>query len=128
MDKKDLISEAARARGNAYAPYSKFSVGAALLTRSGKVFRGVNVENASFGMTICAERAAVVSAVTAGERDFTSIAIVTDSLEPAVPCGACRQVLAEFNRSIEIWSAITSGKEQRFTLADLLPQANQGLK
>ena len=127
MQKDELISRALKMRDKAYAPYSKFNVGATLLTASGKAFDGVNVENASFGMTICAERAAVAAAVAAGERKFTSIAIATDSPEPAVPCGACRQILAEFNPAMEIFCATTGGKQQRFTLTDLLPQANQGL-
>src|SRR5436853_1014874 len=97
-----LIEAAAQARACAYAPYSKFSVGAALLTRSGNVFSGCNVENISLGLTICAERAAVAAAIAGGQKDFAAIAVVTDSQEPAVPCGGCRQVLAEFNPSLKI--------------------------
>src|SRR6478609_7284214 len=93
----DLFEKAAIARLSAYAPYSDFRVGAALLTESGKVFTGGNVENISYGLTICAERAAVFAAVQAGEREFKAIAIVADTGEPISPCGACRQVLAEFS-------------------------------
>jgi cytidine deaminase len=125
---KDRLNDAAEtARKNAYAPYSGFKVGAAVLTRAGNVFNGSNIENASFGMTICAERAAVASAVSAGEIDLVSIAIVADSDEPAVPCGACRQVLSEFNRSLEIITSTTNGKSQHFNLKDLHPLPNQGI-
>jgi cytidine deaminase len=97
------------------------------LTRAGAIFTGCNVENASFGVTICAERAAVSAAIAAGEPDLTAIAIVTDAPEPAMPCGACRQVLAEFNPSIKIIAATTQDERQEFVLTDLLPRANQGL-
>ena len=127
MPKSDLELAAENARANAYAPYSGFRVGAALLTRSGKIFTGANVENASLGLTMCAERAAIAAAVSAGERNLVSIAISTEGAEAAVPCGACRQVLSEFNPSIEILSTTTSGKRGEFKLKDLLPRANQGI-
>lgn len=123
----ELTEIAKKARTNAYAPYSGFKVGAAILTASGKVFIGANVENASFGLTICAERAAVAAAICAGNTDLRLMAIATDSNEPTVPCGACRQVLAEFNPSLEIVAFTTSGKEQPFNLGHLLPHANQGV-
>src|ERR1700724_2517409 len=97
MSDRELIEAAAQARANAYVPYSKFSVGAALLTTSGKVFLGCNVENVSLGLTLCAERSAVAAAIAGGQKDFVAIAVATDSREPAIPCGGCRQVLAEFN-------------------------------
>jgi cytidine deaminase len=124
----DLIQHAAKVQGRAYAPYSGFKVGAAVRTSAGKIFAGANVENASYGMTICAERAAVAAAVAAGERQLTTIAIVTDSAEPAVPCGGCRQILAEFNPAIEIICSTTDGKQERYLLSELLPRANQGLR
>jgi cytidine deaminase len=127
MSHGHLIEAAAQARENAYAPYSKFAVGAALLTKSGEIFFGCNVENISLGLTICAERAAVCAAVAHGQRDFVAVAIVTDSKEPALPCGACRQVLAEFNPAMKIISATIQGQDQTWTLADLLPRSNQGI-
>jgi cytidine deaminase len=119
----DTLLEAAReAQGAAYAPYSKFRVGAALEATDGRVFLGCNVENASYGLTICAERAALASAVTAGARKFLRIVVVSDCDPPASPCGACRQALAEFGLELQV-AAIGPGGELRWTLADLLPDA-----
>lgn len=118
---------ATEARQRAYAPYSKFSVGAALLSESGKVFVGCNVENVSLGLTICAERAAVAAAISAGSRDFVAIAVVTDSKRPALPCGACRQVLAEFNLSMKILASTLTGEVEEFEVAELLPKPRQGI-
>src|SRR3982751_1677027 len=101
MDEKDLIRVATEVRERAYAPYSHFLVGAALRTRSGRVFRGCNVENLSYRLTTCAEQSAVSAAVAEGETDFVEIAVVTDSKEPAVPCGGCRQLLAEFSPDLK---------------------------
>jgi cytidine deaminase len=95
-DLMPLIEAAMDVRAKAYAPYSGFLVGAALRTRAGKVYVGVNVENASFPVCICAERAALVAAVSQGDREFDEIVVVTDAKEPAAPCGICRQMLAEF--------------------------------
>src|ERR1700760_1380000 len=100
MQFDDLVTAARAARERAYAPYSRFQVGAALRTRSGRVFCGCNVENLSFGLTVCAERAAVFAAVAAGEADFEAIAVVADSVQPVTPCGACRQVLVEFSSDL----------------------------
>jgi cytidine deaminase len=115
----ELIQLAARARENAYAPYSKFKVGAALLAKSGRIYTGANVENASYGLTICAERAALFNAVSAGEREFTAIAIVTD--RGVSPCGACRQVLREFGQDLRVIVADTQGHQREHTLGELLP-------
>jgi cytidine deaminase len=122
-----LIEAAAAGRLRSYLPYSRFAVGAALRSTSGGVFTGTNVENISFGLTLCAERAAVASAVGAGSRDFDVIALVSDSAEPVVPCGACRQVLAEFNTSLRIISQTLSGSRREECLADLLPSPHRGI-
>jgi cytidine deaminase len=117
-----LVAAAAKARRNAHAPYSKFRVGAALLTATGKVFTGVNVENASYGLTICAERVAVGAAVSAGERRLVAIACVAPSADLS-PCGACRQVLAEFGNLTVISADSRRLRQARVErLADLLPR------
>jgi cytidine deaminase len=115
-----LFAEATRAQAAAYAPYSGFKVGAALMASSGEIFSGCNLENASYGLTICAERAAVSAAVVAGHTDFLALAVVGGS-QPVAPCGACRQVLAEFGSSLAICSRGDDGDETLWELADLLP-------
>jgi cytidine deaminase len=127
MSKARLIKAASQVRSFAHAPYSKFSVGAALLTKSGNIFVGCNVENISFRLTTCAEQAAVAAAVAAGETEFVAVAVVVDSKKPAMPCGACRQVLAEFNPSIEIISSTTDGRTETVSLSELLPRPRQGI-
>jgi cytidine deaminase len=117
-----LISAARAAQSHAYAPYSKFRVGAALESSEGDVYLGCNVENASFGLTICAERAAVFAAVTAGVTRFRRAVVVTDVDPPAAPCGACRQVLAEFGLDLPI-DGVGPRTSVRWRLADLLPVA-----
>lgn len=124
---KDLIAAARAVRERAYAPYSRFLVGAALRTKSGRIFSGCNVENLSFGLTICAERSAVFAAVAAGEREFDAIAIVADSKEPVTPCGACRQVLAEFGLDLAVCSANLEGQTFESTIRELLPRAKEGI-
>jgi len=120
----DIVSKlydvAKRGRDNAYAPYSGFSVGAALLAQSGRIYAGCNVENSSYGLTICAERVALCSAVSQGERVFEMMIICADSIVP--PCGACLQVMAEFG-DMEIISFDMEGRFQRNRLSELLPQS-----
>jgi cytidine deaminase len=120
-----LVEEARAAQEHAHCPYSRYRVGAALETGDGRVFVGSNVENASYGLTICAERAAVVSAVSAGARNFRRIVIASDSEPPAPPCGACRQVLAEFGLELEVES-VGPLQTRRWTLRELLPDAFTG--
>jgi cytidine deaminase len=120
----DRLVEAARA-AQEHCPYSRYRVGAALETGDGRMFVGSNVENASYGLTICAERAAVVSAVSAGARNFRRIVIASDSEPPAPPCGACRQVLAEFGLELEVES-VGPLQTRRWTLRELLPDAFTG--
>lgn len=122
-----LIASAIEVARRAYAPYSNFHVGAILVDAEGKTFAGCNVENLSYGLTICAERSAICAAISAGSREFTKIVIVTDTREPASPCGACRQVLAEFNPELEIILANFHGKSIRFSLAELLPRPAAGI-
>jgi len=122
----DLVRAACEARLHSYCPYSRFRVGAALLSSSGKVYRGTNVENASFGLSICAERAAVFQAVSAGEREFTAIAVCADGETPTPPCGACRQVLLEFGPDMVLLMAGSRGVDgqvKRFTVSELVPEA-----
>jgi cytidine deaminase len=118
-----LLEKALKARESAYVPYSHFPVGAALLTEDGGIHQGCNVENISFGLTVCAERIAAFSAVASGSRSFKALALVTDSPEPVTPCGACRQVLYEFAPDLWIISANLQGKRKMFRLRELLPFA-----
>ncbi|HEV7868450.1 MAG TPA: cytidine deaminase [Chthoniobacteraceae bacterium] len=122
-----LIERAKDARERAYAPYSRFAVGAALLTTSNEVFCGCNVENLSFGLTSCAERNAVFAAVQAGQRRFTAVAVVADSKAPVTPCGACRQVLAEFGLDLVVISVNLQGATYQTSIAELLPRAREGI-
>jgi len=122
----DLIEAACRARQNSHSPYSGFRVGAALLGRSGTVYLGTNVENASFGLSNCAERTAIFRAVTDGETEFEAIAVCADGETPTPPCGACRQVLMEFGPEMVVMTAGEKGADgpcTENTVADLLPQA-----
>lgn len=121
IDNKVLIEHAKKAMLNAYAPYSKFYVGAALLTDDDKIFTGCNIENASYGATICAERTAICKAVSEGVKHLKKIAIVSSSNELTFPCGICRQVIAEFTPDVEIILEDNEQKINVYSLSDLLP-------
>jgi cytidine deaminase len=120
-----LIMAAMRARERAVAPYSKFKVGAALLTRKGEIITGANVESASYGLTCCAERVALFKALTEGRKDFVAVAVVAPAKGTAMPCGACRQLLAEYAPKAKVWTADSRSprKIKEFTVAELLPAA-----
>lgn len=121
-ERKELITRAIEARQMAYAPYSNYKVGAALLTRSGKVFSGANVENAAYPDSICAERVAIFKAVSEGEREFMAMAVVTSN--GGTPCGSCRQVMAEFGLDMSVLIADACGNvKQETRMVDLLPGA-----
>lgn len=125
--RRTLVEKAAEATENSYAPYSGFAVGAALLTEDGEIFTGVNIENASYGAGICAERSAVACAVTAGKRRFTAVAVTAyDSKNrkaaEAWPCGICRQVLYEFSRDMEIITGTADGEIKMLKISELLPE------
>jgi len=127
QDKKlqSLIDDALEVRSRAYAPYSNYQVGAALLTKEGKIYTGANVENAAYPTSICAERSAVFSAVSSGERKFERIVVATSN--GGTPCGSCRQVLSEFGLEIEVILVNDQGEIlQQTTVSDLLPGAFQG--
>lgn len=116
-----LLEEAAEARKRAYAPYSRYAVGAALLASSNVVYSGCNVENRSYGLTVCAERVALFKAIAAGERRFKALAVVTEGPDLAMPCGACRQTLAEFGLDLVIVAATAQGLRTTRPLRELLP-------
>ncbi len=124
-DKQALVRAAAQARRRAVAPYSKFKVGAALLTRSGKIITGANVESASYGLTCCAERVALFNALTTGQRDLVAVAVVARARGGPMPCGACRQLLAEYAPRATVWVADSGALRvvREFTVAELLPSA-----
>ncbi len=118
----ELVRLALQARQNACAHYSNFKVGAALLASNGRVFTGSNVENATYGLTVCAERVALWKALSEGEKKFSRLVVVSSSRRPAPPCGACRQLLWEFCGDLEIILANTQGRRHSHRLADLFPE------
>ncbi|PEP14347.1 cytidine deaminase [Bacillus wiedmannii] len=124
MDKKKYIEEANKMLAKAYIPYSKFPVGAALVTKEGKIYTGCNIENASYGLCNCAERTAIFKAVSEGERDFSYLVITGETDGPISPCGACRQVIAEFCESkMPVLLTNVKGDEKEVTVEQLLPGA-----
>lgn len=118
-----LIQDAQKARLQSVAPFSKFLVGAAVRTSSGKVYTGCNIESASYGLTVCAERVAIWKALSEGERNFTELAVVADTETLTPPCGTCRQIIWEFARGADIVFANLTGQSEVFHIADLLPRA-----
>ncbi|HDX9490712.1 cytidine deaminase [Bacillus thuringiensis] len=131
MDKKKYIEEANKMLSKAYIPYSKFPVGAALVTKEGKIYTGCNIENASYGLCNCAERTAIFKAVSEGERDFSYLVITGETDGPISPCGACRQVIAEFcDSKMPVLLTNVKGDEKEVTVEQLLPGAftNDDLK
>ena len=120
---KRLIEEAEKARKRAYTPYSKFKVGAAVLCDDGKIFTGCNIENASFGLALCAERVAIFKAVSEGSTKFEAIAVIGDTDKPCSPCGACRQVISEFGEDIPLIMANLKGDVKIKNIKELLPEA-----
>lgn len=118
-----LIDAARAARQNAYAPYSNFPVGAALMLADGSVVHGCNVENASFGGTICAERNAITTAIAQGNRDFVALCVISNSVKPITPCGICRQFIHEFGADLPVIAAGEDGGYRLFTSGGLLPDA-----
>ena len=125
IDREKLIEAACAARANAYCPYSGFAVGAALLADSGRVYAGANCESASYGAAICAERAALTAAVTAGERRFAALAVAAGD-SPTPPCGICRQLLAEFGDMTVFCASAAGGGVREYALSALLPEAFTG--
>ncbi|MEP4077766.1 cytidine deaminase [Haloferula sp.] len=125
MDWETWIPQAWAAREMAYAPYSKFHVGAVLVADDGRIFTGCNVENISYGLTMCAERVALGSAVAAGAKKVIAVVVVADTREPISPCGACRQVLAEFGDPRVL--LVNQESREEFQLSELLPRASTGI-
>ena len=118
-----LVKEAEKVRKKAYTPYSKFKVGAAVLSADGKIFTGCNIENASFGMSVCAERVAIFKAISEGSTEFEAIAVIGDTDKPCSPCGACRQVISEFSENILLIMANLKGDVKIKKIRELLPEA-----
>jgi len=122
MSKEQLITKASQIRNRAYVPYSKFPVGAALLTTSGKIYTGCNIENAAYPVACCAERVAIFKAISDGESDFSEMAVIADTDRPVSPCGSCRQVMSEFfERSMNIHLTNLKDQIKTITMEDLLP-------
>ncbi len=123
VNQEKLVETAKEARENAFAPYSKFKVGAAVLTKDGEIFTGCNVESAAYGSTMCAERVAIWKAVSEGKKDFSQIAIVADTPNLTPPCGACRQIIWEFCGNVPVTMSNLNGETETFQMKELLPRA-----
>lgn len=123
MEKKELIAAATSVRENAYAPYSNFQVGAAVEGESGDIYIGCNVESASYGLTVCAERVAIWKGISRGEKRFKQIAVVVDTEELTPPCGVCRQIIWEFCGNVPVILANLHGKSETIMMGELLPRA-----
>lgn len=121
MNKNEAIKQALEAMENAYAPYSKFKVGAALLTKNGKIYTGCNIENSSYGASVCAERVSIFKAVSEGEKDFELLVVATKTDEPSPPCGICRQVISEFSNNLPIILVNNRGSIIETNIKELLP-------
>jgi cytidine deaminase len=119
----EIIRAASAARENAHAPFSHFKVGAALVTASDEIVTGCNVENASYGLTMCAERVAIFKAISEGEKEFVKICVVADTKTLTPPCGACRQIIWEFCGDVEVLMANLQGESETFQMSELLPKA-----
>lgn len=122
-DLQKLVEAAREVREKAYTPYSEFRVGAAVRTKGGKIYKGCNIESASYGLTVCAERVAIWKAVSEGEKEFTSIAVVADTQELTPPCGTCRQIIWEFCGDVPVTFSNLNGKTETVTMKELLPRA-----
>ena len=122
-NQKQLIESATKARTLAYSPYSNFKVGAAVRTKSGKIYTGCNVESASYGLTVCAERIAIWKAVSEGDAEIVEIAVVADTADLTPPCGACRQVIWEFGGDVPVIFANLKGETEALQMSELLPRA-----
>ncbi|MDQ6785588.1 MAG: cytidine deaminase [Acidobacteriota bacterium] len=122
-EQNKLIKAATDVREEAFAPYSNFKVGAAIQTKSGKIYTGCNIESASYGLTVCAERVAIWKAVSEGEREFAEIAVVADTQELTPPCGVCRQILWEFCGDVPVTFSNLNGKQETVQMKELLPRA-----
>jgi cytidine deaminase len=120
---KELVEAAIAVREKAFAPYSNFKVGAAIRTKGGKIYTGCNIENATFSLTICAERTAIFKAISEGENEFVEIAVVADTEELTPPCGPCRQIIWEFCHDIPVIFANLKGKSEIVQMSELLPRA-----
>ncbi len=122
-NEKELIESAVNARERAHAPYSNFKVGAAIHTKDGKIYTGCNIENATYGLTICAERVAIFKAISEGEKEFAAICVVADTDELTPPCGACRQIIWEFCGDIPVTFANLKGDTEIVRMSELFPRA-----